>query len=105
MIYDTELNIGDETYEVVAAAGDYGWFWAEAALLRRDGQLYYAYSLGCSCYGFADNVSASDLKPVANWQQAVELAKEDLEAQYAVTFAERLAEKRPTPSPGRGDLG
>lgn len=99
MIWNDTLNIGGTTYEVVASAGDYDYSWTESALLRSpEGKLYYAHSSGCSCYSFQDNVDEGDLEPVANWQEAVELAKRDLANEHAVTFAEKLAEIRPAQS-------
>ncbi|MFC4089378.1 hypothetical protein [Micromonospora sp. GCM10011541] len=98
MIYGTELKIDGNTYEVIASAGEYDYSWHEAALLRLDGQLYFAESSGCSCYGFEDNVSASDLEPVRNWQEAVEKAKDCIADEHVATFAERLAEIRPASS-------
>jgi hypothetical protein len=98
VIWNNTLNIDEQAYEVLVQAGEYDYSWNESALVRRDGQLYYIYSSGCSCYGFEETVSASDLVPVANWQEAVEKAKDDLAAEHAVTFAERAAELRPSPS-------
>lgn len=99
MIWNNTLKIDGETYEVLVQAGDYDWSWNEAALLGSgEGRLYYVYSSGCSCYGFEDSVDRSDLVEVRSWQEAVELAKRDLAAEHAVTFAERAAERRPHPT-------
>lgn len=98
MIYNETIKLDGLTYDVVASAGEYDYSWEESALLRRQGQLYYAHDSGCSCWSFGDGISAGDLKPVATWQEAVELAKNDLPAEHSTTFAERLAELRPDPS-------
>ncbi|WP_367135752.1 hypothetical protein [Saccharothrix sp. HUAS TT1] len=99
MIYDRSVRIDGEDFEVVAAAGDYGYDWSEAALLRSaSGELFYDYESGCSCNSFGDYTTRDDLKPVQTWQQAVELAKVDLDPGDAATFAARLNELRPARS-------
>lgn len=75
-----------------------GYDWSEAALMRRDGQLYYVSDSGCSCNSFGDRLDESDLVPVANWQEAVELVKRDLGDVEAANFAEQMLKLRPEPS-------
>lgn len=101
MIYDHEagLTVEDHRFTIIASAGEYGYDWNESALLRSpEGKLYYFTDSGCSCSSFGDWVKFGDLEPVETWQEAVELAKRDLAAEHAVTFAERLAELRPIAS-------
>lgn len=87
-----ELNIGRMAFEVLAEAGEYGYSWSQAVLLRKDGQLYYAEGSGCSCTSMSQE---ADPVPVASWQAAVEKAKAFfndeyslLDSRYAADFAE-----------------
>lgn len=99
MIYSDEYESDGETYEVVAQAGEYGYEWHQAALLRKDGELFFAADSGCSCNSFGDYGLTPT--PVASWQQAIELAKEEFgdgsdsyDGHYATNFAEACLRAR-----------
>ncbi|MCG8926672.1 hypothetical protein [Lentzea sp. CC55] len=99
MTYDRSLRIDGEDFEIVAAAGEYDWSWREAALLRSaSGELFYLFESGCSCESLGSYTRREDLTPVQTWQQAVELAKQDLNESHVAEFATQLNELRPARS-------
>lgn len=63
-----------EEYEEIDGCGEGGWDWTELKFLRKKdtGELFLGYNSGCSCTWFWDD---PELTPVANWQEAVEVAK------------------------------
>lgn len=67
-----------------------GYDWHTGALLTNgmSGQLYWAADSGCSCTGFLEQ--GDELIPVANWQEAVEHAKEEFGDSEAARFAESI---------------
>ncbi|MEU8327287.1 hypothetical protein [Micromonospora sp. NPDC048839] len=94
MIYGNTVKIDDEDFEIVAQAGEYGYDWNIAALLKSPGGgLFYAHASGCSCTSFTEKVtSRGDLRPVFEWQEALEMARrqEHFDTSHLITFAERL---------------
>lgn len=67
-----------------------GYEWHTGGLIvdGMSGQLFWAYDSGCSCNYFLDH--ATDMESVANWQAAVEKAKEDFGDAEAARFAEKI---------------
>lgn len=96
MIYDNTLEVSGKKYRVVDQTGQYDYEWHIAALLEdEEGNLFYAEDSGCSCSYFGEALDASDLIPVKNWQEAVELAKASVEDYFLTDkevfeFANRL---------------
>jgi hypothetical protein len=96
MRYDNSYTVEGQKFEVIetivddAYADDYGFH--EGVIFRgEDGSLYWFEDSGCSCYSFGENLDTlSDLTPVKNWQEAVELAKDSFKDDDVFEFADRL---------------
>lgn len=84
MTYSINLSDGvnPATFDVVAEVTDNDYEWASSAVLRRpsDGALFYVEDSGCSCYGFGENITVADLKPIHRFAEALVLAGSDREA-------------------------
>jgi hypothetical protein len=89
---DHELvTVEDVSFEILEEIGDYDYEWHIGALLRGvDGALFFAEASGCSCYDFKETLEPNDIKPVSNWQAAVEMSKESFDEGEVATFAEKL---------------
>ncbi len=96
MIYDSHVKVDGTEYTVIAEAGEYGYSWSVAALLRDDtGSLFFASDSGCSCGSFGDYMKRDDLTPVASWQEAANLAQINLyDNDWATDFAEACLRAR-----------
>lgn len=68
-------------FDVVAEVTDNDYSWSSSAVLRRlsDGALFYVEDSGCSCYGFGENITVADLKPIHRFAEALVLAGSDRE--------------------------
>lgn len=94
------MTVDGVSFEILQEIGEYDYEWHIGALLRGldDGALFFAEAAGCSCYNFNESVEPDDLKPVRNWQEAVEISKGSFDDGDVATFAERLlATERSTP--------
>lgn len=89
---DHELvTVAGVSFEILEELGDFGYEWHIGALLRGpDCALFFAEASGCSCYDFKETLNADDIKPVSNWQAAVEMSKESFDDAEVATFAEKL---------------
>ena len=93
MIYNDSVTLNGQVFEVVESINeDWGYDWHDGAIYRdADGQLYWYEDSGCSCSYFGEDLnSVDDLTPIANWQEAVELAKADFPEAQVFEFASRL---------------
>lgn len=94
MIYNSTYEIEGQVFTVVnsIADGDDPCDWHEGAILSGpDGQLYWYEDSGCSYNSFGEGLnSLSDLTPVKNWQEAVDLAKDGFSDEDVFDFANRL---------------
>jgi hypothetical protein len=94
MIYHDTYTIEGQKFEVVDQITDNwdSYDWHEAAILRGpDGKLYWYEDSGCSCSYFGMDLNEiSDLTPIKNWQEAVDLAKDSFDEADVFEFANRL---------------
>lgn len=60
-------------FEVIAETGEYDYSWWVTAVIRRktDGALFLVNDGGCSCYGFGEDLTVADLKPVESFEAAL----------------------------------
>lgn len=85
MIADHTLALHDGvqevTFDVLAHVDDNDYEWSASAVLERrpDGALFYVEDSGCSCYGFGENLTVADLKPIHKFSEALALAGSDRE--------------------------
>lgn len=94
MIYDETFEDADGVkYELVASIDeDLGWEWHTGAILRdAEGKLFWYSDSGCSCNYYGDYPPVrEDMTEIKNWQEAVELAKEEFPESDVFDFANSL---------------
>lgn len=97
MITDETITLGAGGGEVVkfdilAFVTDNDYQWAAEAVLRRqaDGALFYVEDSGCSCYGFGENISIADLKPIRKVEDALKLTSDRENMQRSIDQSESI---------------
>jgi hypothetical protein len=83
--YDEEIH---RIVTTVDEIDGYDWHTGGLIVNALTGDLYWVAQGGCSCNSFLDY--PTEMTPVANWQAAVEHAKEEFGDNEAVRFAEKI---------------
>lgn len=97
MITDEQIDLSAGAgiavrFDILAFVSDNDYEWSAEAVLRRqaDRALFYVEDSGCSCYGFGENITVADLKPIRKVEDALKLTSDRENMQRSIDQSESI---------------